>query len=105
MYNIWKCLSNYSFTKYLSTFTPNSLVIINQLLSINYNLHNYVNGLFTLTNVCISTNKLTFAHLHICYFNYLFFLRICISGFEMVVTWQEDTPEEPAQIMASVILL
>jgi len=27
------------------------------------------------------------------------------QAIELNVTWQEDTPEEPAQIMASVILL
>lgn len=39
------------------------------------------------------------------FYLYLFSLKICISGFETGVTWQEDTPEAPAQIMASVILL
>lgn len=29
----------------------------------------------------------------------------CHNHFVVVVTWQEDTPEAPAQIMASVILL
>lgn len=29
----------------------------------------------------------------------------CHNHYEVVITWQEDTPEAPAQIMASVILL